>query len=109
MIRIKFFKTNNVFTGYKVSGHSDYAALGKDIICSAVSILSYTTLNAMQTAAGLSSEDIVFNIEEATGLMEVKLKVTNQKTEIVFKTFETGIKLLLEDYNQYIILDYKEV
>ena len=33
--------------GYKVSGHADYADYGEDIVCSAISVLAFTSLNSL--------------------------------------------------------------
>jgi uncharacterized protein YsxB (DUF464 family) len=109
MINISIFKKNNIFIGFKITGHAGYAENGYDIICAAVSILSYTVLNSIGAVAEFCSEEFEFKIDEQTGNMELNLKKTSEKSDVILKTFEIGVKLLLEDYNQYINLDYKEV
>lgn len=109
MINIKIIKNNNNYFGYEVTGHSDYAESGSDIICSAVSILAYTVLNSIVTIGNIDCSNLSYIIGEEEGNMEVTLDETNLKTNVILETFEIGIKLLLEDYSQYINLDYKEV
>lgn len=109
MISIEIIKNNNNYFGYKVTGHSNYAESGFDIICSAVSTLAYTALNSIGTIGDIKNSDLEYVIGEDLGNMEVTLKDTNVVTNVILKTFEIGIKLLLEDYSQYINLDYKEV
>lgn len=109
MIRIIIVRNKSKYVGYEISGHARYAKSGYDIICSAVSILAYTTLNSMSTVANILEQEMTYAIDEKNGDMRLSLVQTNMKTDIILKTFETGIKLLLEDYSQYISLDYKEV
>jgi len=56
MIDVTVYKTNDIFDGFIVEGHSGYRESGNDIICASVSILSYTTLNSMDLVAGISPE-----------------------------------------------------
>ena len=38
MTNITFYKTNNSFVGFRVSGHSGYAEEGSDIVCAGISV-----------------------------------------------------------------------
>ncbi|HBH12075.1 MAG: hypothetical protein XD91_0876 [Clostridiales bacterium 38_11] len=109
MIEIVIVRDKNEYLGYEISGHAGFDESGYDIICSAVSILAYTALNSMATVAEIAEWDMSYRIDESVGDMSLLLKRTNIKTDIILKIFETGIKLLLDDYSQYISLDYKEV
>ena len=108
MIAITVFETNDEIKGFLTEGHSGYAEEGYDIVCSAVSILSYTTLNSLNLVAGVSPENMEYNVDE-TGLMSVRTLKNNDKTDIVYRTFLVGIELLLEDYSDYITLKFEEV
>ena len=45
MINVKIFRNNkNEITAFTVSGHAGYAPLGKDIICAAISAITYTAV-----------------------------------------------------------------
>nr|WP_312579081.1 ribosomal-processing cysteine protease Prp [Sedimentibacter sp.] len=109
MISVTIHKTNDLFDGFVVSGHSNYGDSGTDIVCSAVSILSYTALNSMSLVAGISESDISYDVEDDTGFLKVETLKNNEKTDVIYKNFLVGIKLLLEDYNNYITLNYEEV
>jgi hypothetical protein len=109
MIKIIIVRNKSEYLGYEISGHAGYDESGYDIICSAVSILAYTALNSMADVANIPDRDMTYAIDENIGDMSLLLNRTNMKADIILKTFETGIKLLLEDYSQYISLDYKEV
>ncbi|SHI65682.1 hypothetical protein SAMN02745751_00711 [Dethiosulfatibacter aminovorans DSM 17477] len=109
MIRVEIYRSGDSHKGFEVTGHAGYDDEGRDIVCAAVSILSYTVLNSLEVVAGINSDDIDWSVDEKTGFMKILLQKTCLESNILFKTFETGIKLLLENYSQYISLDYKEV
>ena len=109
MINITIHKTDNVFDGFVIEGHSGYAASGYDIVCASVSILSYTALNSINLVAGISSEDMVYSVEEETGFLKLKTLKNNDKTDVIYRNFLVGIELLLEDYSNYITLKFEEV
>jgi len=109
MISVTIHKTIDSFDGFVVEGHSEYGEIGTDIVCAALSILSYTALNSMNLVAGISPEDISYDVEEETGFLKINTKKNNDKTDVIYRNFLVGIKLLLEDYNNYITLNYEEV
>jgi uncharacterized protein YsxB (DUF464 family) len=47
MVKVNFFTSDNGITGFEISGHSDFADEGSDIICSAVSSAAYMTANTL--------------------------------------------------------------
>ena len=49
---ILFRDAEGRYTGFEVKGHSGYAEAGSDIVCAAVSILTTTCVNAMESVAG---------------------------------------------------------
>ena len=108
MITVSIYKTKDEIKGFMVEGHSDYAKKGYDIVCASVSILSYTALNSLNLAGGIAPENIEYRVDDE-GFMSLRTLENNYKTDIVYKSFEVGIKLLLEDYSDYITLKFEEV
>ena len=49
MIRVKVSNKNMVISSVTILGHADYDEYGKDIVCSAVSSIVTTTVNAILT------------------------------------------------------------
>ena len=43
-----------LWTGFRVEGHAGYAEEGSDIVCAALSILTTTCVNALETVAKVS-------------------------------------------------------
>lgn len=89
--------------GFAIKGHANFDQHGYDIVCAAVSILSYTAVNA------LDYYEIDFDFFDDENEMKVSIKNSNEKSEIILNNFEIGIKTLLTNYNEYVNLNYREV
>ncbi len=109
MITVSIYRTNDEISGFIVEGHSGYAEEGMDIVCASVSILSYMALNSINLVAGIKIEDINYQVDEDTGLMSLRTFSSNDKTDVIYRSFMIGIELLLEDYSDYITLKFEEV
>lgn len=100
MIEIKF-KPNELEVS--VTGHAGAAEKGKDIVCSAVSILFYTLAKAVSDSLDALKEEPVIHIEDGNGLVSCKPKEvflgTMQRT---YWTILEGFELLAIEYNDYI-------
>ena len=46
-------------SGFECRGHAGYAQAGSDIVCAAVSVLSTTCVNALESVAGVKPQLIV--------------------------------------------------
>ncbi|TJX63135.1 ribosomal-processing cysteine protease Prp [Soehngenia saccharolytica] len=114
MIIVKLFRKNSIICGYEVKGHAEYKPYGQDIVCAGVSTLSYTALNSLIEVINIDISSIYYNIEDEEGYMYVMLKdnidsLHLQDAQIIFKTFLTGIRLLNEEYDEYISIEFEEV
>lgn len=103
MIDVTLLIKNEKRLGFAIKGHANFDQHGYDIVCAAVSILSYTAVNA------LDYYEIDFDFFDDENEMKVSLKNSNEKSEIILNDFEIGIKTLLTNYNEYVNLNYREV
>ena len=85
--------------GFEIEGHAEY---GKDLVCSAVTILAYSCVNSLDKYI----DDVDFSDDEIT--MSVCIDNPNRDTEVIFEYFKTGIETLLGNYSSYVKLNYKE-
>lgn len=53
MTRITLLTTSDMLCGFTCEGHAGYAASGSDIICAAISALTATCVNALESVAGI--------------------------------------------------------
>ena len=103
MISVNLLLSKETILGYEISGHADYDEHGKDIVCAAVSILAYTCVNTLE----LYTDDFIFSDDDIT--MKLISNYTDEKVEVVFTSFKTGIWTLTQSYKDFIKLNYKEI
>ncbi|MBQ9606028.1 MAG: ribosomal-processing cysteine protease Prp [Lachnospiraceae bacterium] len=86
-------------TGFRVSGHALFAEAGNDIICSAVSMLTINTVNAIEQF--LPDEPLVVDIDRNKGFIEARLmdKPTD-RSELLLRTFHLGMVSIEEQYGR---------
>lgn len=112
MINAKIYKDKNGYIKrYKILGHSDYAEYGSDIVCAGVSALAQTTLISLVEVCKIEESKIKYRIEEDTGLLDVSLAgdieaVKLEKSQILLRSLVVGINSLIENYPNYIKLEY---
>ena len=106
MIRIEIHKDKQQYTGFTSQGHAGYAEAGYDIICAAVSVLTVTTVNSIETF----TKD-KFSVKQKEGFLEVTLEGTvSRETALLLDSMILGLQGIQNDYgNEYIKLIFKEV
>lgn len=93
-----------------MTGHAGYAKSGEDIVCSAVSVLTLNTVNAIEQFA-----EIPFRVEadeKKGGFLKILFPLegmADHDTQLLLKTLEMGLSAIETEYNQYLTLNYKEV
>ena len=106
MIKIAFYSKDNSYIGIQIAGHAGYAPSGKDIVCSAVSSLYISTVNAIEKYT-----DDKFINETTEG--SVKFKIVgdvSHDSELLLKSFRDAVIRIYEEYgDKYLRLYFKEV
>lgn len=109
MIRITVNRNSeNRILGFIVEGHAGYDKSGQDIVCAAVSALSYTTVGALSNLAGGC------DFLEEEGYMEFfrKKKLDDaqvDKSTLILDSMFIGFKQIENSYGEYIRVIEKEV
>lgn len=89
---------------FTMTGHARYAELGKDIVCSAASILFYTACETVSMIDSNAFEDKpTFNIDnnESNISAYIKCKPKEDYTAVIdtiYQTIYNGYKLLADGY-----------
>jgi|SRR5699024_1099420 len=99
---------------YSVEGHANYGPYGEDIVCAAISILSHTTLLSLIKLGKINEGSLDYVSDEEKGYFDIKLpkkldEENYKRVQIILRTFEIGVKSLLEAYPNHITLKYREV
>nr|DAX85982.1 MAG TPA: YsxB-like protein [Caudoviricetes sp.] len=80
----------------RVSGHAGYAEVGKDIVCSAVSILVVTLVESLKK----QNENIKYKLEEGNLILYKQELGSSEK--LLLSSFLIGIDMLEDMYPEYI-------
>ena len=100
MIRVSLLRdAEGRVSGFACKGHAGYAEEGSDIVCAAVSVLSITCANALQSVAGAEPE-----ITEKDGFLTASLREDqlSHDSQVILRTFEQGICDMAASYPKYI-------
>ena len=106
MIEITFDPNNFEL---KIEGHAGQAEHGKDIVCSAVSILFYTLAETLSQSAIMLEEHPNINIDDGNGYIRCVPK--DEYKGNIARTYWTvlvGLELLTGQYPEYITFKVNE-
>ena len=101
MTEVVFKKENDIIVSGSIKGHSGYAPEGGDIVCAAVSSVSWCVLNGLESFLGekikISQKDaeITFEIEKLDG--EDKIKA-----EALLNSMDSFFTELAKQYSDFI-------
>ena len=96
------------YRGFTCEGHAGYADAGIDIICAAISALTFTTVNALEELAG---EKLIVEAEEETGRLEcIFPEGIHEKGILLMDTMLLGLRDVRRSYGKkFIELKFEEV
>ena len=101
MIRVTLHRKGDLITGFECTGHAGFAEAGSDIVCAAVSVLTTTCANALETVAGLKPL-----VKAAPGKMILKLpEASGHDAQVILKTMRQGLRDLKDAYPDYLLLN----
>lgn len=101
-------RPNQEIIGFTVKGHANYAESGKDIVCAAVSAITYTTIAGLLNLAGGC------DYQEESGFMAyTRTPSSNPKEDeaasIILQTAFIGYQQIAHQYISFVKVLEKEV
>jgi uncharacterized protein YsxB (DUF464 family) len=108
MIKVTVFRNaDNLITGFRMSGHADYAEKGSDIVCAAVSALVINTINSIEH---FTTDTFNLNQDEDKGFMEFHMVgPVSSYGNLLLNSLAFGLKGIEKEYNgSYIKVSYKK-
>ena len=81
----------------EIKGHANFDIYGKDIVCSAISSITITTINAI-----LSIDDKAIECKEDNGLIIIDVKKHDKVTKALISNMINLLKELEEQYEKNI-------
>ena len=97
MINISYKKKSKYINYIKISGHANYAEEGFDIVCSSVSSIAITTINAI---IRIDEQSIIYS--ENDGLLEIGIIKNNEIVNILIENMISMFEELEKQYDKYI-------
>ena len=93
---------------FEVSGHAMYAEFGKDIVCSAISVLATTTVNSIES---LTDDKIDVSSDPKIGLIRCVFKnVPSNEANLLVNSMIIGLTQIQQEYgNKFIEIIFEEV
>lgn len=77
----------------KIRGHANYAPIGQDIVCSAVSVLVQTLVQSVEE---LTTDKIEYSMQPGT--VDIKFWCLSEQSKTLLSAFFIGIKGIAEAY-----------
>ena len=109
MTKVTIYKNDlNECVGFKVYEHAGFDEAGSDIVCSAISILTINTMNAIEQ---ITDVDFTQDVDEEECMIQFKIDKPTKETTLLLETMVLGLQTLEdnEDYEDYIDLIFEEV
>ena len=98
MITVTIFKKNDLIVGAQVEGHAEYAGKGRDIVCSAVSMLYINLVNSLEN---FTHDDKELNGNRKINFENVILrKLPSDEALLLFKSFQLGVTTVEQKYGK---------
>lgn len=109
MIRVKVFRNESGdIYGFRLTGHADYSRSGRDIVCSAVSMLSINTINSIER---LTDERFSCETDNNKGgflemvLSDIKNGGHNHDVQLLLEAMLIGLNDIKKEYSRYISIN----
>ncbi|MBR1586129.1 MAG: ribosomal-processing cysteine protease Prp [Clostridia bacterium] len=100
MIRVTLRSEGGRLTGFSCRGHAGFAAYGKDIVCAAVSVLTTTCVNALETVAGVQAK-----VRAEEGDMDVSLPPdAGRDAQVIMEAMRQGLRDIADAYPKHLQL-----
>lgn len=111
MVRAEFERAQSgEVLAFEVAGHADFAAHGSDVVCAAVSALTFATLNGLTEVVGLRPQ---VRVDDAAGVVACRLGAdalhgeVGLRAQAILETLVLGLQETARSYPGYV--EVKEV
>lgn len=110
MINVTIYKnSSDNYQGFMFNGHAGSADYGKDIVCAAVSVLVFNTVNSLEA---LTTEAFSFENDKSDGYFKLEFEHNelSKEARILMDSLVLGLQGIRDNGNKkYIRIIFKEV
>lgn len=104
MIKVEFFKAENLLTGFQAKGHSMHAPHGEDLICAFVSSACLMAANTVTEVIGLDAD-----AKADEGFLKLQINGSADSAQDILKGLKLHLSELQKDYPENINVIISEV
>ncbi|HLS22296.1 MAG TPA: ribosomal-processing cysteine protease Prp [Pseudogracilibacillus sp.] len=107
MINVTICRKNSHIQSFEISGHANSGPYGYDLVCAAVSAVSFGAVNAALTLSG-SELDITQGGEGGYLAVAIPEKATDEQRKKIYDAFEVmfiSLQTIERDYSQFIKIE----
>ncbi len=99
MTTITITKTSqDTYKSIECNGHAGFSDYGKDIVCSAISVLTINTINSIDE---FTNDKIVVEQDENKGIIRFEfVDMPSHDSELLLKSFELGVDSIFQQYGK---------
>jgi uncharacterized protein len=97
MIKVNINKKDNLINSVSIKGHAEYNESGKDIVCSAVSSIVITTVNAT-----LRYDQLSIDYVDKDGYIKIDVLKHDDVIDLLINNMVDLLEELEEQYDNYI-------
>ena len=108
MIKVKFKKDCGKLVSFQVNGHSGFDEYNRDIVCSAVSAVTYAIINGITDVININAE---FEVKDGYSRLSLENQTPEDidKCQVLMETMLLAIKSMEIEYGKYVNLNMEEV
>lgn len=98
MVCFDILQQRQSVVGFRVSGHAGYAESGSDIVCAAVSVLAYNTINSCERFAG-----VALDVRDQGDTLTCRLPLQpSEPVRLLINSLFYGVEQVAEQYPEYV-------
>jgi len=109
MIEVTIYEKNNEIVAFEISGHANSGPYGYDLVCAAVSAVSFGAVNAVFELCHIDLE-----IDQAgeggylaVTIPKIYTSQEKQKAQLIFESMVVSLQTIEREYNQFIQIKRK--
>ncbi len=105
MVTATVVKDPKGYRSFTCKGHAGFMKKGKDIVCSAISVLTINAANSIMTLT-----DSKIRVNENDGFLSWEFEdVPGSKATLLMDSLLIGLRSVEEEYENYLKIEIKEV
>ncbi len=102
MTKIFFTKKDGRFVGFVLSGHTNKAEFGNDVLCAAISATSQMAVCGITEVANVSADVVVKD-----GFLSLKIQTPTPETDLIIETLYQTLLSICKNEKKFVKLEVK--